>query len=95
LDKVPALPACHAEERLRTKGEGPAHYPSSAGGEVRLRALAFGIERMGLVSLRFPRAVAFIAVLLAIAAGIGAARLKVDDSLSELFRSETSEFKQC
>jgi uncharacterized protein len=76
------------------RGEGQAHHSSPAGGEVRLHALAFGIERMGLVSLRFPRAVAFVAVLFAIAAGIGAARLKVDDSLSELFRSETSEFKQ-
>jgi uncharacterized protein len=59
-----------------------------------LHGLALGIERLGLVSLRFPFAVAFVAVVLAIAAGFGVTRLKVDDSLSQLFRSDTAEFKQ-
>ena len=59
-----------------------------------LHGLALGIERIGLVSLHFPFTVAFIAVVLALAAGFGVARLKVDDSLSQLFRSETAEFKQ-
>ena len=49
---------------------------------------------MGLISLRYPIAVAIIAVLLCIAAAFGTARLKVDDSLSQLFRSDTAEFKQ-
>jgi uncharacterized protein len=59
-----------------------------------LHALALGIERIGLVSLRFPMAVAFVVIALAIAAGFGVARIKVDDSLSQLFRSDTPEFKQ-
>jgi predicted RND superfamily exporter protein len=59
-----------------------------------LHALALGIERIGLVSLRFPLAVALVVIALAIAAGFGAARIKVDDSLSQLFRSDTPEFKQ-
>ena len=42
----------------------------------------------------FPRAVAFAAILLAIAAGFGVTKLKVDNSLSQLFRSSTPEFKQ-
>jgi hypothetical protein len=59
-----------------------------------LHALTLGIERIGLVSLRFPMAVAFVVIALAIAAGFGVARIKVDDSLSQLFRSDTPEFKQ-
>ncbi len=56
--------------------------------------LALGIERLGLISLRFPWLVALVMLALAIAAGFGVARLKVDDSLSQLFRSNTPEFKQ-
>jgi hypothetical protein len=57
-----------------------------------LHALALGIERIGLMSLRFPLAVALVVIALAIAAGFGVARIKVDDSLSQLFRSDTPEF---
>jgi uncharacterized protein len=56
--------------------------------------IALGLERIGLVSLRFPTLVTVIVVLLAILAGFGVARVKVDDSLSQLFRSETPEYKQ-
>jgi predicted RND superfamily exporter protein len=56
--------------------------------------LALGIERFGLAPLRFlvPSAIAFI--LFAILAAIGVMRIEADDSLSQLFRSETPEFKQ-
>ncbi len=57
-------------------------------------ALALGIERCGLISLRFPGPVVLAAMMLAIAAGFGVMRLKVDDSLSQLFRSDTPEFRQ-
>src|SRR6202790_1717885 len=52
-----------------------------------------GLERIGLISLRFPLLVGLAAVVLLIAAAFGTARIKVDDSLSQLFRSETPEFK--
>ena len=55
--------------------------------------LALGIERIGLVSLRFPSVVGVLAIVLAVAAGFGVARIKIDDSLSQLFRSDTPEFK--
>ena len=55
--------------------------------------LALGIERIGLLSLRFPAVVSLLAILLAVMAGFGVARLKIDDSLSQLFRSDTPEFK--
>jgi predicted RND superfamily exporter protein len=57
-------------------------------------ALALGVERLGLISLRFPWLVAMVALALGIAAGFGVMRLKVDDSLSQLFRSDTAEFRQ-
>ena len=57
-------------------------------------AVAFGIERIGLIPLVFPRVVAIVLALLAIGAVFGIMRLKVDDSLSQLFRSDTAEFKQ-
>jgi len=56
--------------------------------------LALGVERIGLISLKFPRVIAVLAVLLSIWAAFGVDRIKVDDSLSQLFRSDTPEFKQ-
>ncbi|HZS64946.1 MAG TPA: MMPL family transporter [Xanthobacteraceae bacterium] len=56
--------------------------------------LAFGLERIGLISLRFPLAAAVLVVLLSMAAAVGVTRLKVDDSLSQLFRSDTPQFRQ-
>ncbi|HKD28936.1 MAG TPA: MMPL family transporter [Xanthobacteraceae bacterium] len=56
--------------------------------------LALGIERFGLVALRFPIPGAIVFVLLAALAAIGVMRIEVDDSLSQLFRTESPEFKQ-
>jgi len=52
-----------------------------------------GLERIGLISLRFSLFVGLAAIVLLIAAVFGLARIKVDDSLSQLFRSDTPEFK--
>src|SRR3979411_2140596 len=52
-----------------------------------------GLERIGLISLRFPLLVGIAAIVLLIAGAFGTARIKVDDSLSQLFRSETPEFR--
>jgi predicted RND superfamily exporter protein len=57
------------------------------------QSIALGLERIGLVSLRFPQLVGFVTIVLLIAAVSGLARIKVDDSLSQLFRSDTPEFK--
>lgn len=56
--------------------------------------LALGLERMGLISLRFPLIALLIVIGLCAAAAVGFERIKVDDSLSQLFRSDTAEFKQ-
>jgi uncharacterized protein len=56
--------------------------------------IAFGIERLGLLPLRFPIVTLAVVIVLAVLAGFGLTRIKVDDSLSQLFRSNTAEFKQ-
>ncbi len=56
--------------------------------------LALGIERFGLVPLRFPIAGVIVFVLMAALAAIGVMRIEADDSLSQLFRSDSPEFKQ-
>src|SRR5499427_1683795 len=56
--------------------------------------LALGIERFGLIPLRFPIPSVITFVVLAAFAAVGVMRIQADDSLSQLFRSETPEFKQ-
>jgi hypothetical protein len=56
--------------------------------------LALGLERVGLVALRAPFVAVAILIVLCVVALIGAERIQVDDSLSQLFRSDTPEFKQ-
>src|SRR4029077_13322944 len=55
--------------------------------------LALGIERFGLIALRAPVLAGIVFIVLAVAAAFGVARIEADDSLSQLFRSETPEFK--
>src|SRR3981189_3129553 len=57
------------------------------------QSIALGLERIGLISLRFPLVIALAAVVLLIAAAFGITRIKVDDSRNQLFRSDTPEFK--
>jgi predicted RND superfamily exporter protein len=58
------------------------------------RSFSFGLERIGLIALNFrwPTLIAVIAI--SILAAFGVDRIKVDDSLSELFRADTPEFRQ-
>src|SRR5262245_26512732 len=72
-----------------TGGKGA---PSAAGPKP--FALALGLERIGLVSLFYPLICTLLAVAFCVGAVFGVMRLKVDDSLSQLFRSNTPEFKQ-
>jgi predicted RND superfamily exporter protein len=78
-------------EEQQQAGE-PAHHHAHP--PRKLHNLAFGIERIGLISLRAPILSLCILIVLAIAAGFGVARIQVDDSLSQLFRSDTPEFRQ-
>jgi uncharacterized protein len=59
----------------------------------RRKELALGIERIGLVSLRFPGVIGFLALALAALSAVGMTRISIDDSLSQLFHSDTPEFR--
>jgi uncharacterized protein len=61
---------------------------------ARARSIALGIERLALIPLRAPAATVLIALAIALLAILGIERIKTDDSLSQLFRSEDPEFKQ-
>lgn len=55
--------------------------------------ISLGLNKLGLIGIRAPIISAILVVLLTAAAVMGLTRLKVDDSLSELFRTNTPEFK--
>jgi hypothetical protein len=75
-------------------GGGTGHGAPAAGPPKKPDRLAFGLERIGLVTLQYPLVSAIIVILLAVATSLGLPRIKVDDSLSQLFRSDTAEFRQ-
>src|SRR5262249_30200401 len=56
------------------------------------RSFAFGLERLGLIGLRAPVITLALILLVSAVAVLGLLRLRVDDSLSELFRTDTEEF---
>ena len=57
-------------------------------------SIAFGLERIGLIALRAPKIAAVVLLALVVVAVFGLQRIKIDDSLSQLFRSDTPEYKQ-
>ena len=60
---------------------------------IKPRNLALGIERIGFFALSHRLLCAVIFVALCALAAIGFARVKVDNSLSQLFRSDTEEYR--
>ena len=58
------------------------------------RSFAFGLERLGLIGLHAPTVTVLLVLVISVLAGLGLMRLKVDDSLSELFRTDTEEFRR-
>jgi len=57
-------------------------------------SIAFGLERIGLIAVKAPILSMIILVVLIVGAVFGIERIKIDDSLSQLFRSNTKEFHQ-
>ena len=57
-------------------------------------SIAFGLERLGLIAVKAPILSCIILAALVIGALFGIERIKIDDSLSQLFRSDTREFHQ-
>jgi predicted RND superfamily exporter protein len=66
-------------------------FPQATAG---VRSIAFGLERLALIPFRVPVATVVVALGVAILAILGLQRIKTDDSLSQLFRSEDPSFKQ-
>lgn len=64
----------------------------SAGEPRRRFIFSLGLERVGLVGLMAPNLVAVLIAIATVIAAFGVLRLQVDDSLSELFRTDTEEF---
>src|ERR1700719_295933 len=57
-------------------------------------SIAFGLERIGLIAVQAPILSCIVLVALLIGAACGIDRIKIDDSLSQLFRSNTKEYRQ-
>lgn len=55
--------------------------------------ISLGLNKIGLVGIKAPIISAIIVLIITAAAAAGISRLRVDDSLSELFRTNTPEFK--
>src|SRR5436305_15213861 len=83
------------------QGNVLANRPSGPGkpegapppGPRALHRPALGIERIGLIPLRFPMLAAILALVLSVCSTSGVARITVADSLGPLFRSATPELK--
>ena len=57
-------------------------------------SIAFGLERIGLIAVKAPILSCIVLVALIIGAVFGIERIKIDDSLSQLFRSNSREYQQ-
>jgi predicted RND superfamily exporter protein len=57
-------------------------------------SIAFGLERIGLIAVRTPILSCILLFAMVIGAIFGIDRIKIDDSLSQLFRSNTKEYRQ-
>src|SRR5215217_4556887 len=57
-------------------------------------SIAFGLERLGLIAVQAPILSCIILLALVVGAVFGIQRIKIDDSLSQLFRSDSKEYKQ-
>ncbi|UZE47717.1 MMPL family transporter [Rhodopseudomonas sp. P2A-2r] len=57
-------------------------------------SIAFGLERIGLIAVKAPVLSCIILLALVVGAIFGIQRIKIDDSLSQLFRSDSKEYRQ-
>ncbi|MFA5898224.1 MAG: MMPL family transporter, partial [Hyphomicrobium sp.] len=62
--------------------------------EHRNFVFSLGLERLGFVGLRAPALVSVLIAIATVLGLIGISKLQVDDSLSELFRTNTEEFRR-
>ncbi len=65
-----------------------------ASADVPRRSFAFGLERVGFFGLNAPYLTFLFIVLFSVLGVMGLMRLRVDNSLSELFRTDSEEFRR-
>lgn len=73
---------------------GNAKSAGSGAGAGNSLWFSFGVERLGLLALKKPALSALLIVLVSIVSGFGVSRISLDDSLTELFRSDSEEFRR-
>src|SRR6201997_3976234 len=59
-----------------------------------MASIAFGLERIGLIAVQAPILSCIVLLALIVGAIFGIDRIKIDDSLSQLFRSNSREYRQ-
>ena len=59
-----------------------------------MASIAFGLERIGLIAVQAPILSCIVLVALIVGAIFGIERIKIDDSLSQLFRSNSRDYRQ-
>src|SRR2546421_10406673 len=57
-------------------------------------SIAFGLERLGMIAVQAPIVSCIVLEALIVGAIFGIERIKIDDSLSQLFRSNSKEYRQ-
>jgi uncharacterized protein len=81
-------------ETKRAHDAGPDSTSDGTASHGAELSLSFGLHRLGLATLAAPWLALTVFTALAIIAALGIGRLRVDDSLSELFRTATPEFQR-
>jgi hypothetical protein len=77
---------------LEKNSESEVHVEKTEQGPT--ASIAFGLERIGLIAVKAPILSCLILVALIIGAIFGIERIKIDDSLSQLFRSNSKDYRQ-
>jgi uncharacterized protein len=77
-------------EQVNNTSEQPASRPGQGAGHG--LGLGFGAERIGSVAIRNPGLWFLVIVAVSLIALVGITRINVDDSLTELFRTNSAEF---
>lgn len=79
---------------MENAGPQPGRRMANTGTTRRSFLFSLGLDRLGLLALKAPYVTAALIALLTALALLGVSKLRVDDSLSELFRTNTAEFRK-
>lgn len=58
------------------------------------RVISGGLHKLGFIALRYPWLIGLLVAAITLVAGLGVTKIRVDDSLSELFRTNSEEFRR-